>query len=722
MRAHARILQAELLVLGALVLLAAVPARAVDLAGKTSATLDWSPASGPVAGYQVFVQRNGARPSLPEQTVTTTRATVAGAIGDAIVVFVRGFDAAGNPGPASADSEVLRFTQAPGAPATPAVSPTSLSVTAPLGGSPAAAGLDLRNAGTGTLSWRVDSGASWLAPSPSSGTTTTETDRITLSFSTAALATGTYTTTIVVTNLQTGAKQSVPVSVVILPANPSLAIDQSRIEVSTIAGQPSPTARLAVRNGGGGAMAWLVTDSATWLSSSPSSGASSGEWDFVTLTFHSVDLAPGTYVATLAASAVGATPSIVSIPVTLRVLAPAASLRVSSTGISAHTPFGHAAPAQTVGFAIEGGSTATWSAQTTASWLVASPSTGSAGAGEETLTLRFASEGLAPGLHTALLRLSSPGLESREVGVSLRVRPPAGDVDGDGRSELFLWSRTMGTLLVLGGVMSNEVSAALVTSGTPQQWRLALDGDYDGDGAIDYLWRERVSGTVVICSSQGLAIQACSAPISMPEPKTLLGAADLDGDGRSDVVFRDPQSGTVEACFMRGLDPAPCAAIASHPPSWRVAVGGDSDRDGRAELVAQPPFGSKLAVCEIGGAEAGTCASPPALIGAEIVAAADYDGDADPDALLLSRATSTLLVQLWSGSGSTALYSLGPVPTGAEIAGSADVDGDGRADVVIRNPATGSVDVLSIGAQGLEARRNLGPLGSDFVLGGTSPP
>ena len=96
-------------VLGVAVALAA-PAGAVDLAGQTSVQLTWSPAAGPVAGYRVFVARNGgAFPTTPTSTVTGQLVTVTGAYGDSVAVRVAATDALGNQGPLSPPSEVFRF-------------------------------------------------------------------------------------------------------------------------------------------------------------------------------------------------------------------------------------------------------------------------------------------------------------------------------------------------------------------------------------------------------------------------------------------------------------------------------------------------------------------------------------------------------------------------------------------------------------------------------------
>ena len=72
---------------------------AADLVGKTSATFNWTAATGPVFQYAVFVDRNETGfPATPEQLVSSTSVTLTGSYGDALVVRVAARDDVGNQG------------------------------------------------------------------------------------------------------------------------------------------------------------------------------------------------------------------------------------------------------------------------------------------------------------------------------------------------------------------------------------------------------------------------------------------------------------------------------------------------------------------------------------------------------------------------------------------------------------------------------------------------
>lgn len=106
-----------------LALALAIPPAAhalIDLVGQDQAHFTWTPASGPVVGYRVYVARNGGAETL-ESVVAGTGQTVGGQYGDTVVVRVAATDADGNEGPLSPASEAVHFVaNAPPPPSEPA--------------------------------------------------------------------------------------------------------------------------------------------------------------------------------------------------------------------------------------------------------------------------------------------------------------------------------------------------------------------------------------------------------------------------------------------------------------------------------------------------------------------------------------------------------------------------------------------------------------------------
>ena len=193
-RTHNRRLARCLLLLCA-ASLAATPARGVAIVGTTSATFTWTAAPGPVAGYAVFVNRNGTGyPATPNQQVTASQATVSGSYGDTIVIKVAAYDSSNTLGPFSPESASYQFVAA----AQLTLSTTSLTGAAVQGQSPATTSFSIQSP-SGTVSYALSTGAAWLSVSPASGTASSTPNMITVAMNPTGLSPATYTSTITAT-------------------------------------------------------------------------------------------------------------------------------------------------------------------------------------------------------------------------------------------------------------------------------------------------------------------------------------------------------------------------------------------------------------------------------------------------------------------------------------------------------------------------------------------
>jgi len=414
-----RFLGAGLLGLAAL---AGSDARAVDVVGATSARLVWSSATGPVAGYGVFVSKNGAAfPASPTLTTTGTSATVSAAYNDTVVVRVAAFDSAGSYGPASPNSDSIRFVQGTGG-GTPVItlSTSSVSSTTVQGASPANGSFTVRNTGTGTLSYSVADNQSWLSVTPASGSATTETDTISLVYSTAGLAAGSYSATVTVSGGSgvTSKTLTVGLTVTAVAAPASITLSKTSMTASALQGASPAAQSFTVKNGGGGTLSWSASDSASWLALSPTSGSSTGEADTVTATFATTGLAAGTYSATISVAGTGVTSKTISVSLTIT---KAPSITLSKTSIAASAVPGASPAAQSFTVKNGGGGTLSWSVSDNQSWLSLSPTSGSSTGENDTVTVSFSTAGLAAGTHSATITVAGTGVASKTISVSVTI-------------------------------------------------------------------------------------------------------------------------------------------------------------------------------------------------------------------------------------------------------------------------------------------------------------
>jgi hypothetical protein len=85
----------------------------IEIVGETHATFAWDSPTGTVAGYYVYVSRNGASANLHSTVADVNSQTIHASFGDTIQVSTAAFDGYGNTGPLSDPSEEVHFVEAP---------------------------------------------------------------------------------------------------------------------------------------------------------------------------------------------------------------------------------------------------------------------------------------------------------------------------------------------------------------------------------------------------------------------------------------------------------------------------------------------------------------------------------------------------------------------------------------------------------------------------------
>ena len=119
---------------------------------------------------------------------------------------------------------------------------------------------------------------------------------------------GPFSVTVEASNgVGTPAAQSFTINVV--SAVPTISLTPASLSASTAQGSNASSQSFQVRNSGGGTLSYTISDNATWLSCTPTSGTSTGEQDTITVNYATSVLSAGTYTATITITASGATNS-----------------------------------------------------------------------------------------------------------------------------------------------------------------------------------------------------------------------------------------------------------------------------------------------------------------------------------------------------------------------------------------------------------------------------
>jgi Viral BACON domain len=233
---------------------------------------------------------------------------------------------------------------------------------------------------------------------------------------------------------------------------PSIGLSVNSLSFAAAPGGSNPPSQsISVSNTGSGTLTWTASESASWLSLTPSRGTNSGT---ITASVNSSGLAQGAYSTTIVVSAPSASNSPINVPVTLSVAPP--TLVVSPTSLSFTGFQGQGNPAsQALSVSNAGAGTVNWTATSSASWLTVSPASGTA---PSTITASINTSGLSFGVYNANITVTSTGSSGSPQtipvtftlqGILLSDNFSGGTLDGLAVSPLGLvqnWSVTPGAL------------------------------------------------------------------------------------------------------------------------------------------------------------------------------------------------------------------------------------------------------------------------------------
>ena len=269
-----------------------------------------------------------------------------------------------------------------------------------------------------------------------------------------------------------------------------------------------------------------------------------------------------------------------------------------------------------------------------------------------------------------------------------------GDYNGNGKADIF-WrheNRANQIWYMNGTTVSSWEDAGTV----PADWHLpgwkrtapvmrGAEGDFNGDGRGDILWRH-TNGTNAVWFMNAETLPSQSWLPSASTDWHIGGVGDFNADGKSDILWRHT-SGRNRIWFMDGatiLWSADTAPVAD--PNWDIAGVGDFNDDYRADILWRHSNGANhlwfmdgtMTVSESGLA-------PVADPNWDVAGVGDFDGDGKADILWRHAGGSN---HLWFMDGATTasespVFSV--VDTQWYIGGVSDLDGDGKADVVWRH-------------------------------------
>jgi hypothetical protein len=252
----------------------------------------------------------------------------------------------------------------------------------------------------------------------------------------------------------------------------------------------------------------------------------------------------------------------------------------------------------------------------------------------------------------------------------------AADFDSDGVSDMIVQSSRRGylevtsmssgnsTLLVKCRQRSNGTSRCKTVRKKGRSWMIVGNGDYDGDGVTDILFRRHRNG-----------VQR-SGPVEV---------FFMNGDRVREIVKL-----STEECIQRRNGSTRCRLRRARVRGeWQIVGSGDYNADGRSDVLFHNAFENKFDLWTMmaGGIYKSEILPDDFGNAAEVIASGDFDGDGMSD--ILWRDLQNGDVDIW---GLTADSTLGPLEGGGNpwwsAIGAGDFDGDGRDDVLLRHVNT----------------------------------
>lgn len=276
----------------------------------------------------------------------------------------------------------------------------------------------------------------------------------------------------------------------------------------------------------------------------------------------------------------------------------------------------------------------------------------------------------------------------------------AGDLDGDGRSDLLAvgdeeFMPNLGILRNTGAAVPFASPAVMYTAGRDVAG--ARIGDMNGDGRNDVVFVTKFGGSVTVWLKRavsGLPADAFNAldPFFGGYAPAAMVLGDVNGDGRLDVAFADEfDAGVLFGTGGGALSSSQSIPVAAALSGMTVA---DVNRDGRLDLIgtrASGEPGDASVFVTLGRAGGfGATTDYVAGIDASAIAAADLDGDGAVDLVIAEQDysgtnVSNAMVMMNRGNGTFAPAVVYQMPEGVGSIELGNLGGDARPDLVTVN-------------------------------------
>ncbi|BAS54198.1 GLUG domain-containing protein [Leptolyngbya boryana NIES-2135] len=276
-----------------------------------------------------------------------------------------------------------------------------------------------------------------------------------------------------------------------------------------------------------------------------------------------------------------------------------------------------------------------------------------------------------------------------------------GDFNGDGRTDLVWRNQVRGDVAVWLMNGKEILDFAVVLPGVPLSWTIEGIDDFNKDGKDDFIWRNRANGDVALWLMNGRKIDTAAIVLpGVPLSWEIEGISDLNNDNQADLIWRDRSNGDVAVWLMNGSQIAGAAVVVPGVPlTWTIEGVDDLNGDGNADLIWRDRSNGDVAVWLMNGLQiAGSAIVLPGVpLNWNIQGIGDFNNDGKADLLWRGQTNGEIAVWLMNGlqiAGSGIV--LAGIPSNWTIEGIGDFNNDGKSDIAWRDRGNGDAAVWLI--------------------------
>ena len=288
-----------------------------------------------------------------------------------------------------------------------------------------------------------------------------------------------------------------------------------------------------------------------------------------------------------------------------------------------------------------------------------------------------------------------PVLGPSEAGWRL---PPAGDYNYDGLMDVLWRDKAQNRIAVYLMAGTRVLEQGPLIPGPPGNDWVVINAfsDYNGDGMADLLWYDTTTHRSLIWLMRETQPFEIGPEISGPpgDGWFSLAATDFNLDGFADVPWYNLTTHRLTVWLMRGTQPFDHGPEIEGPPGdgWFPLFGADFDRDGMADIFWYNSSKQRMAVWLMLGTEVreqGPEIPAPGAPDWILATAGDFNRDFIPDPVWFNKTTDRATIVLMQGTrlieGSAEIAG----PPGQEwvVGAASDCDGDRMLDLLWLNPS-----------------------------------